>query len=187
MKALTSIISLAMAVGVSAQTAGPSTEPAGIKIMRVELQRTRAKGPTMRAVPSTDPASQSQARTDRGQDSNSDRDPALHRMSQNAEVAPTTSRSGPFGNIPSSTPIVFVASIVVKNIGTKTVVAVHWEYLMFETGAKDPVKRFRVQSKKIIAPGERAELTKEVDPKGKEHQAVITRIEYADGSLWKAR
>lgn len=79
-----------------------------------------------------------------------------------------------------------MASIVVKNIGTRTVTAVYWEYLLFETGGKEPIKRYRVQSKKIIAPGEQAELTKEVNPKGKEQQARITRIEYADGSFWQS-
>ena len=190
MKVFRFVLLVAMALGslgVSAQTANPSTEPAGLKIMRVELQRTGAKGPTMRAVPRTDPTSQQQARTDRIDDADSDRNPALHRLSRNAEVAPKTSRGDPLGNLPSNAPPIFVASIVVKNIGKKTVTAVHWEYLLFETGAQEPVKRYRVQSKNTIPPGEQAELTKEVSPKGQEQQARITRIEYADGTFWQAK
>jgi len=72
----------------------------------------------------------------------------------------------------------------VKNIGTKPVTAVHWEYLLFEKGGTEPIKRYRVQTKKLIAPGEQAELTREVTPKGQEQQARLTRIEYQDGTFW---
>jgi hypothetical protein len=174
------------ALTVSAQTA-PSTDEAGLKIMRVGLQRTAAKGPSLRAVASTDPGSQSRAKTDRVQDGNSDSNPALHRLSQDAEIAPKTSKQDPLGNMSSPYPVIYVASVVVKNIGTKTVIAVHWEYLLFEVGGTDPVKRYRVQSKRTIAPGEQAELTREVTPKGHEQQARLTRIEYADGSVWQAK
>ena len=174
------------ALAVSAQTA-PSTDEAGLKIMRIGLQRTIVKGPSLRAVASTNPASQAQAKADRIQDGNSDSNPALHRMSQDAEIAPKTSKQDPLGNMSSPYPVVFVAAVVVKNIGTKTVTAVHWEYLLFEVGGTDPIKRYRVQSKRTIAPGEQAELTKEVTPKGHEQQARLTRIEYADGSVWQAK
>lgn len=174
-----------------------SSDGAGLRIMRVDLQRTIVKGPSVRAVASTYPTDQAQANTDRRQDSDSDRDPALHRMSQNAEIAPKVtsidssgnpraSRNDPAGNVPAGYAPVFVASIVVKNIGTKPVVAVEWEYLLFQKDAKDPIKRYRVRTKKTILPGEQVELTKEVTPKGQEQQARLTRIEYADGTLWQA-
>jgi hypothetical protein len=184
MKALMIISIVGFAVGASAQSASGPREPAGIQIVRVELQRTKSKAPQMRAMPATDPASQAQEKADRLRDVDSN--PALHRLSKDAEVAPTTSGAD-FGNLPAGTPIIFIASILVKNIGTKTVTAVNWEYLQFEIGGKEPVKRYRVQSKRVIEPGEQAELTKEVDPKGKEHQAMITRIEYADGSFWQSK
>jgi hypothetical protein len=182
MKVLIVIISIAaMAMGISAQTARSSAEPAGLKIVRVELQRIKAKGPTMRAVPSTDPTSQSQAKADRMRDV--DNNPALHRLSKDAEIAPV-SGSAPMGSSGTGTPTTFVASILVENIGIKTVTAVYWEYLLFESGGKEPVKRYAVHSKRTVPPGEQAELTKEVTPKGQEHQARIFRIEYADGSFW---
>src|SRR2546421_8926158 len=174
----------AAAITVSAQPAA-ANEVAGLKIVRVELQRTAVKGPSLRAVASTDPKSQTQAKADRA--STSDNNPALHRLSQNAEIAPKTSSSDPLGNMPSSNPIVFVASVLVKNIGEKTVTAVHWEYLLFEAGATKPVKRYRVQSKRTILPNEQIELTKEVTPKGHEQQAMLLRIEYADGSFWQQK
>jgi hypothetical protein len=172
-------------LGASAQTTTQSTEAAGLKIVKVELQHAVAKGPSLRAVQATDPGSQTQAKTARSQDANADSVPALHRMSQNAEIAPKTSKADPLGNMPSNAPVVFIASIVVANIGKKTVTAVLWEYLLFETGGTEPVKRYRIQSKKLILPDEQAELTKEVTPKGQEQQARLVRIEYADGSFWQ--
>ena len=169
------------AVSASGQTTTTSA-PAGLKIVRVELQRTVVKSPSLRAVASTDPGSQAQAKADRN--ASADSNPALHRMSQNAEIAPKTSSSDPLGNTPSSNPVVFVATVLVMNVGTKAVSAVSWEYLLFEKGATEPIKRYRVQTKRAIGPGEQAELTKEVTPKGQEQQARITRIEYQDGTIW---
>jgi len=110
--------------------------------------------------------------------------PAMQRVSKDAEIV-ANKGSDTFGNLPAGSSVVFVASIVVKNIGPKTVTVVQWEYLMFETGGKEPVKRYSVQSKRVIPSGEQAELTKEVKPKGQEHEARITRIEYADGTFWQ--
>jgi len=109
---------------------------------------------------------------------------AMQRVSKDADIA-ANKGSEPFRDLPAGSSAVFVASIVVKNVGTRTVTAVHWEYLLFETGGKEPVKRYSIQSKRVIPPGEQAELTKEVKPRGKEHQALITRIEYADVSFWQ--
>jgi len=104
----------ATAITVSDQTAS-SNNVAGLKIVRVELQRPAVKGPSLRAVADTDPASQAQAKVDRA--STSDNNPALHRLSQNAEIAPKTTSSDRLGNMPSPNTIVFVASVPVKNIG----------------------------------------------------------------------
>jgi hypothetical protein len=173
------------AIAVTAQTPNAS-EAAGLKIIRVELQHSVVKGPSLRAVPSTDPSSQAAAKADRS--STSDNNPALHRLSENAEIAPKTSTSDPLGaNTPAPNAVIFFASVLVKNIGTKPVTAVHWEYLLFEKDATEPIKRYRVQTKKLIPPGEQAELTKEVTPKGYEQQARITRIEYADGTFWQQK
>src|SRR5262249_14378600 len=111
MRVLMLILIVVAAMIVSAQSPPPS-DVAGLKIIRVELQHRPVKGPTLRAVASTDPGSQSQARNDRGQDSNSDSRPALHRISQNAEIAPNTSKQDPLGNMASPTPVIFIASIV---------------------------------------------------------------------------
>ena len=179
-------IAVVLIAAISAFGQAPtSSEPAGLKIVRVELERTVVKAPSLRAVASTAPGSQAQAKADRN--ATSDNNPALHRMSQNAEIAPKTSSSDPLGNMPSTNPTVFIAAVLVKNIGTKPVIAVHWEYLLFEKDGTEPIKRYRVQTKKLIPPGEQTELTKEVTPKGQEQQARITRIEYGDGTFWQQR
>jgi hypothetical protein len=140
----------------------------------------------LRAIQSTDPGSQAAAKADRA--ATADNNPALHRLSQNAEIAPKTSASDPLGgNLPAPAPVIFTATVLVKNIGTKPVTAVNWEYLLFEKDATEPIKRYRVQTKKLIPPGEQAQLTKEVTPKGQEQQARITRIEYSDGTFWQQK
>lgn len=173
------------AIAVSAQTPN-TTDLAGLKIMRVELQHSVVKGPELRAVQATDKASQAEARADRN--SKVDDLPALERMGGNADIAPKTTKSDPLGgSTPAPNVIIFTATVLVKNIGTKPVTAVNWEYLLFEKDATEPIKRYRVQTKKLIAPGEQAQLTKEVTPKGQEQQARITRIEYADGTFWQQK
>jgi hypothetical protein len=170
---------------VSAQTE-KTTETAGLKIIRVELQHSVVKGPELRAVQATDKASQSTAAADRN--SKVDDLPALERMGPNADIAPKTTKTDPLGgSMPAPNVIIFTATVLVKNIGTKAVTAVNWEYLLFEKDATEPIKRYRVQTKKLIPPGDQAQLTKEVTPKGQEQQAKITRIEYADGTFWQQK
>jgi hypothetical protein len=70
---------------------------------------------------------------------------------------------------------------------TETVTAVQWEYLLFEAGATEPIKRYHVQSKRTNLPTEQLELTKEVTPRGHEQQARLLRIEYADGTFWQQK
>ena len=182
----TSLIVLAIG-SVSGQVSNRDSDPADLEIVKVDLQHTVLRGPSLRAVTSTDPGSQTKARSDRVQDSNSDSLPAIQRMSRDAEIAPKTSKSDPVGNIPSKSPVVFVVSVVVKNVGKKTVRTVEWEYLLFEKGGPEPIKRYRVCTKKLILPNEQAELTKEVTPKGQEQQVRLSRIEYSDGSVWRSK
>lgn len=173
-----------MTVGASAQTANAPVELSGVRILRVELQRGKSRAPQTKSAPSTYPSSQSPRKSDEPLEMGTH--PAMQRVSKDAEIA-ANKGSDPIGDLLAGTSTVFVASILVRNTGTKTVTAVYWEYLLFETGGKEPVKRYRVQSKRVIPPGEQAELTKEVKPKGNEHQALISRIEYADGSVWSLR
>jgi hypothetical protein len=183
MKAFTLLLVIGSMAGTAAFAQSPTApDTSEIKLVKVGLQRVPDRGPVSRAVPRTDPGSQQRQRTAQ-QQSDPDRNPSLHRLSQNAEVASEYNPNGPDG--PTSPPMKFVASIVVKNLSKKTINSVSWEYLLFETGGVTPVKRYQVRTKVVIPPAEVAELTKDVQPKGNEHQAAVTRIEYSDGSFWQ--
>jgi hypothetical protein len=184
MRVLTLLSIVTMAVGASAQTANAPVGTAGILILRVELQRTKSRAPQTKSAPRTYSSSQSQKNADEPLEMGTH--PAMQRPSKDADILANRG-SDPFGDLQSGSSSVFVASIVVKNIGAKTVTAVRWEYLLFEAGGREPIRRYRVQSKRVIPPGQQAELTKEVKPKGNEHQALITRVEYADGSVWQPK
>src|ERR1700752_979094 len=164
MKTLVFLVFAILTATASAQ-APAKDEEAGLKIIRISLQRTAVKGPSTRAVAPTDPAFQKDSKKDRAADSDTDSAPALHRLSKDAELAtkntqiddkgnPRASRSDVVSSGSTNAAIVYFASVVVKNTGTKTVTAVNWEYLLFEDKGSEPVKRYQVRNKKVIAPGE---------------------------------
>jgi hypothetical protein len=88
----------------------------------------------------------------------------------------------------------YTAKATVKNAGTKAIKAVSWDYVFTDEKERKELKRYRLQSKQQILPGETQTLTAGVslDPKDKSRhiatgkQSVeITKLEYADGSVWK--
>ena len=88
----------------------------------------------------------------------------------------------------------YTAKATLKNTGTKTIKAVSWDYVFTDEKEHKELKRYRLQSKQPILPGETQTLTAGVglDPKDKSRhiatgkQSVeITKLEYADGTVWK--
>ncbi|MDQ3805452.1 MAG: hypothetical protein M3416_16690 [Acidobacteriota bacterium] len=88
------------------------------------------------------------------------------------------------------------ATATVKNSGAKAVKAVEWDYVFVEPEGGKELKRYRLQSKQAIGPGATETLSKDVSIKPEENtrhltagrqQVVVTRVEYADGSVWKAK
>jgi hypothetical protein len=86
------------------------------------------------------------------------------------------------------------ASATVRNGGAKAVRAVEWAYLFVGPEGGKELKRYRLQSKQAIEPGATATLTKDVSIRPDDdsrhltsgrQQVVVTRVEYADGSVWK--
>ncbi|HWS54580.1 MAG TPA: hypothetical protein VN228_10650 [Pyrinomonadaceae bacterium] len=86
------------------------------------------------------------------------------------------------------------AAATVRNDGAKAVRAVEWAYVFAEPEGGRELKRYRLQSKQTIEPGATATLTRDVSIKPDEEsrhlttgrqQVVVTRVEYADGSVWK--
>jgi hypothetical protein len=88
----------------------------------------------------------------------------------------------------------YTAKATVKNAGTKAVKSVSWDYVFTDEKERKELKRYRLQSKQQILPGETQTLTATVglDPKDKtshittgKQSVQITKLEYADGSVWK--
>jgi hypothetical protein len=88
------------------------------------------------------------------------------------------------------------ATATLKNSGAKAVKAVEWDYVFAEPEGGKELKRYRLQSKQAIEPGATATLSKDVSIKPGENtrhltagrqQVVVTRVEYADGSVWRAQ
>ncbi|HYG81557.1 MAG TPA: hypothetical protein VD861_14270 [Pyrinomonadaceae bacterium] len=88
----------------------------------------------------------------------------------------------------------YTARATVKNTGTKAIKAVSWDYVFTDGKERRELKRYRFQSKRQIPPGETQTLTAGVglDPKDKARHITagkqgveITKLEYADGSVWK--
>jgi hypothetical protein len=88
----------------------------------------------------------------------------------------------------------YTAKATVKNTGTKAIKAVSWDYVFTDEKERKELKRYRLQSKQQILPGETQTLASTVglDPKDKtrhittgKQSVEITKLEYADGSVWK--
>ncbi len=95
----------------------------------------------------------------------------------------------------------FLYSAQVKNSGDKTITAVDWDYVFFDTNSQNEVGRRQFRSEEKIAPGKSKELkymitrppTQTVSihslDKNERHNLgegiLIVRVEYSDGSVWK--
>lgn len=90
----------------------------------------------------------------------------------------------------------YTAKAMLKNSGAKTIKAIFWDYVFTDAKEQKELKRYRLQSKQQILPGETQLLVRDValDPKddtrhlttGKQ-SVEITKIEYTDGSVWKGK
>jgi hypothetical protein len=88
----------------------------------------------------------------------------------------------------------YTAKATLRNSGTKTIKAISWDYVFTDAKEQKELKRYKLQSKQQILPGETQILLRDVaiDPKddgrhlttGKQ-SVEVTKIEYTDGSVWK--
>ncbi|MBA2733988.1 MAG: hypothetical protein H0U54_14045 [Acidobacteria bacterium] len=88
----------------------------------------------------------------------------------------------------------YTARAALKNTGTKTIKTVSWDYIFTDAKDQKELKRYRLQSKQQVLPGETQTLTRDIELDPKENtrhitigkQSVeITRIEYTDDSNWR--
>jgi hypothetical protein len=88
----------------------------------------------------------------------------------------------------------YTAKATLKNKGAKAVKAISWDFVFTDARERKELKRFKLQSKQQIPPGETQTISRDIglDPKedtrrlnSAEQSIEITRIDYADGSTWK--
>ena len=107
-------------------------------------------------------------------------------------------KSGTTMSVKRGTDYVFKyrAQATLRNAGAKAVKSVEWDYVFVEPEGGKELKRYRLRSKQTIAPGATETLAKEVFIKPDEdtrhltagrQQVTVTRVEYADGSVWRAK
>jgi hypothetical protein len=95
------------------------------------------------------------------------------------------------------------ASVVVQNVGQKTIKAISLDLVFFDAIDKKEILRYRLSRKKGVGPSETVTLSRRVNEPNngyyvagtnKKHvisrtlaatrQVVVTRVEYADGTVW---
>jgi hypothetical protein len=88
----------------------------------------------------------------------------------------------------------YTAKATLKNTGEKTIKTISWDYVFADAKEQRELKRYRLQSKQRVLPGETQTLVRDIgiDPKentrhistGKQSVEII-KLEYADGSAWR--
>lgn len=90
----------------------------------------------------------------------------------------------------------YTAKATLRNGGAKTIKAIFWDYVFTDAREQKELKRYKLQSKQQILPGETVLLVRDVvlDPKDEarhlttgKQSVEITKIEYTDGSIWKGK
>lgn len=89
----------------------------------------------------------------------------------------------------------YTAKATLKNTATKTIKAVEWNYVFVDADSQKELKRYKILSKQQILPSETQTLAKDIFLNLKEdtrhlkngrQKILLTRIEYTDGSNWRA-
>jgi hypothetical protein len=83
----------------------------------------------------------------------------------------------------------------VRNTGAKAVKSVEWAHVFYDEETGRDLKRYRLQLKQRVAPGEALTLDKAVYIRPDEstrhitsgrQRVEVTRVEFEDGGVWKA-
>ncbi len=176
-----------LCVGVSAQT--PVTPAPDLTVIKKNW-RKEIHNPALTADPFR--SNDEQAELQRAQKDNAVRNAV--RVREGGTPLPTNRVSRPMESEPEGPTARFVYRVTVKNTGTKTITALTWDYLFFDSEGVEQVGQHTFRQRVKIAPGKSVELighsssppTRVVDA-GKTHQedVSIRLIEYADGSFWQ--
>jgi hypothetical protein len=81
-------------------------------------------------------------------------------------------------------------SIDVKNVGTKSIREVHWDFYLTDTVRQNTYDHFKFKTiDKVIKPGKKERLTKRFDyhkpPNYVSALPQIMKVVYEDGSVWE--
>ena len=88
----------------------------------------------------------------------------------------------------------YTAKVNFRNLTTKTIKAVEWNYIFVDPDSSKELKRYKFLSKQQIPPNEAQTLVKDVFFSLKENtrhlntgkqKILLARIEYMDGSSWR--
>lgn len=178
-----------LCVDVSAQTPATQQGPPDLTVIKKNW-RKEIHNPALTADPFR--SNDEQAELQRAQKDNAVRNAV--RVREGGTPLPTTRGSRPMESDPEGPSARFVYRVTVKNTGTKTITALTWDYLFFDSEKVEQVGQHTFRQRVKIAPGKSIELighsssppTRVVDAAKTQHEEVSIRlIEYADGSFWQ--
>ena len=156
----------------------PRTDPTSVQQRQIDFNRT---GPVSDSVGIGNQAPRAGGATTRP----SVTDPTTPRYDRTGQVNQSSDAYWPTNGEDNKSPYNFYASLTVKNSGEKAIKAVGWDYVLTDPATKKEIKRYNFRGKKMLKPNESMTLKEIVKPSGAERRAEITRIEYADGSVWQ--
>lgn len=178
-----------LCVDVSAQTPTSGPEPPDLTVIKKNW-RKEFHNPALTADPFR--SNDEQAELQRAQKDNAVRNAV--RVREGGTPLPTNRVSRPVESDPEGPSTRFVYRVTVKNTGTKTITALTWDYLFFDSEKVEQVGQHTFRQRVKIPPGKSIELTGQsaspptrvVDAAKTQHEEVSIRlIEYADGSVWQ--
>jgi hypothetical protein len=174
---------------VSAQSSASELEPPDLKVIKKNW-RKEIHHPALTADPFR--SNDEQAELQRAQKDNAVRNAV--RVREGGTPLPTTRTSRPMESESEGPSAKFVYRVTIKNTGTKTITALTWDYLFFDSDKVEQLGQHSFRQRVKLRPGKSVELigqsasppTRVVDvAKIPSEEVSIRLIQYEDGSAWQ--
>ena len=181
--------------GVSAQPGPDTADPPDLTVAKKSWRKV-VRHPALDADPFE--ANDAQKELQQAQKDNAVRNAI--RIREGVTPQPTVARRKPLGTEPEGPSARYVYSVKVRNTGTKTILALVWDYRFFDPLTLEEVGQRSFTHKVKIRPGKDYELigqsaspptrvtdaTKPTKGLGSQYteKIVVRRVEYDDGSVW---
>ena len=182
--------------GVSAQPGPDTADPPDLTVAEKSWRKV-VRHPALDADPFE--ANDAQRELQQAQKDNAVRNTI--RIREGATPQPTVLRPKPVGSESEGPSASYVYHVKIRNTGTKTILAIVWDYRFFDPLTLEEVGQRSFTHKVRIRPGKRFELvgqstsppirfidaTKAVKDIQNQYseKIVIRSVEYADGSVWQ--